>query len=36
MKTKPDGDPDRGGITRGDLLKAAAVATPGLLLGGYR
>jgi choline-sulfatase len=28
--TENDGD----GITRGDLLKAAAVATPGLLLGG--
>jgi choline-sulfatase len=28
------GDSDSDGITRGDLLKAAAVATPGLLLGG--
>ena len=39
MKTdrmgKPNGDPRRNGITRGDLLKAAAAATPGLLLGGH-
>jgi choline-sulfatase len=30
----PDADTDRDGITRGELLKAAAVAAPGLLLSG--
>ena len=33
MQRREDGADD-GGITRGELLKAAAVATPGLLLGG--
>jgi choline-sulfatase len=32
---KPEGDPKRSGITRADLLKSAAAAAPGLLLGGY-
>ena len=31
---RPDDGIENGGITRGDLLKAAGVAAPGLLLGG--
>jgi choline-sulfatase len=31
---KAEGDPEKDGLTRGELLKAAAVATPGLLIAG--
>ena len=34
MDNSKDDEADKGGITRGDLLKGAAAATPGILLGG--
>ena len=36
MNRRDPADTDQGGITRSELLKAAAVVAPGLLLGGAR